>query len=80
MFASKAKAYMNGAPEVGSNIRLGWKGLPGINTPAYYTHLLITTVKRFVTLTPGQSFPLVILLAGANFINFFTVVSYDVSY
>jgi hypothetical protein len=73
MFATKA------TPEVGSNIRLGWKGLPGTNTLAYYTQILITTVKSFITLTPGQSFPLVILLAGANFIKLFTVVSYDFS-
>jgi hypothetical protein len=35
------------------NPRLGWKGLSGTNTLAYYKHLYITTVKSFMTLTPG---------------------------
>jgi hypothetical protein len=33
------------------NIRLGWKGLPGINTLAYYGYLEITSVKSFIGLT-----------------------------
>ncbi len=46
MFAGKARAYpseaLSGAPLYGkllalpANIRLGWKGLPGTNTQAYY--------------------------------------------
>jgi hypothetical protein len=28
-----------------TNIRLGWKGLLGTNTPAYYENSLITSVK-----------------------------------
>jgi hypothetical protein len=31
-----------------SNIRLGRKGLPGTNTPAYYDLETITTVKSFI--------------------------------
>jgi hypothetical protein len=34
------------------NIRLGWKGLPGIITLAYYENSLITDVKSFITLVP----------------------------
>jgi len=35
-----------------ANIRLGWKGLPGSNTLAYYENLLITAVKRFIVQAP----------------------------
>jgi hypothetical protein len=51
--------YLSGAPFSGrplalpKNIRLGWKGLPGTNTLAYYENLLITAVKSFVRLAPG---------------------------
>jgi hypothetical protein len=38
---------------------LGWKGLPGSNTIAYYEHLLITDINSFITLCPG---PIVIKL------------------
>jgi hypothetical protein len=31
--------------EVGSFIRIGWKGLPWTDTLAYYDHLLIAAVK-----------------------------------
>jgi hypothetical protein len=34
-------------------IRLGWKGLPGTNTLAYYENSLITDRKSFITLGPG---------------------------
>jgi hypothetical protein len=37
-------------------IRLGWKGLPGTNTLAYYENLLITDRKSFITLDPGVNF------------------------
>jgi hypothetical protein len=44
-----------------TNIRLGWKGLSGSNTLAYYENLLITTVKSFIGLAKvfesGCSFP-----------------------
>ena len=36
-----------------SDIRLGWEGLPGTNTLAYYWHLWVTTIKSFITLGPG---------------------------
>jgi hypothetical protein len=35
-----------------TNIRLGWKGLPGTNTPAYYKHSYMTEEKSFITLAP----------------------------
>ncbi len=30
-------------------IRLGWKGLPGTNTPAYYKDLQILDIKGFIS-------------------------------
>jgi hypothetical protein len=36
-----------------TNMRLGWKGLPGPNTLAYYENPYITDVKSFITLDPG---------------------------
>ncbi len=39
MFVGKARDYPSQGPRVGScptNVRLGWKGLPRINTLAYY--------------------------------------------
>jgi hypothetical protein len=44
-----------------TNFSLGWKGLPRINTPAYYENLYITDVKNYVAL---------------GLINLFTVVIY----
>ncbi len=39
IFASKAGAYPSKAPPTKlANIRLGWKGLPGRKTLAYYIH------------------------------------------
>jgi len=35
--------------------RLGWKGLPGTNTLAYYGNSQLTSVKSFITLAPGQA-------------------------
>jgi len=42
---------------VGSNlackkIGLGWKGLPGTNTLAYYEKVQLTAVRSFITLPP----------------------------
>jgi hypothetical protein len=37
-----------------TNIRLGWKGLTGTKTLAYYEHLQITDEKSFITLGPGR--------------------------
>jgi len=36
------------------NIRLGWKGLPGLNTLAYYENPYITTVKSLIGLPLEQ--------------------------
>ncbi len=36
-----------------TNIRLGWKGLPGTNTLAYYENLQIMAVKSFILRAPG---------------------------
>ncbi len=36
-----------------TNIRLGWRGLPGTNTLAYYENPEITVVKSLIVLTPG---------------------------
>jgi hypothetical protein len=33
-------------PALLANIGMGWKGLPGTNTLAYYEHFEITTVKK----------------------------------
>jgi hypothetical protein len=35
-----------------ANIRLGWKGLPGINALAYYENLLLMAVKTCITMAP----------------------------
>ncbi len=35
-----------------TNIRLGWKGLPGTNTPAFYKNLQIMAVKSFTVQAP----------------------------
>jgi hypothetical protein len=56
MFAGNAAAFprvehLKCAPVLGmllalpKNIRLGWRGLPGTNTPAYYDHSQITASK-----------------------------------
>jgi len=37
-------------------IRLGWKGLPRINTPPYYGNPYIKVKKSFITLTPGPRY------------------------
>ncbi len=54
MFAGKAGAYPSEAPfrllASPTNIRLGWKGMPGTNTLAYYGKASLTAVKRFITL------------------------------
>ena len=41
-------------PASDKNIRLGWKGLPGTNTLAYYKKWEITSVKSFTALDPEQ--------------------------
>jgi hypothetical protein len=42
-------ALVRSTPVLTTNIRLGWKGLPGTSTLAYYKHSKITTVKSFIT-------------------------------
>jgi hypothetical protein len=39
-------------PALPTNIRLGWKGLPGTNALAYYKNLLITASKSFIRFAP----------------------------
>ncbi len=66
-FAGMAGAYPSKAPFIcftlgwapclNTNIRLGWKGLPGTNTLAYYENSSITAVKGFITLAPGSRSP-----------------------
>jgi hypothetical protein len=36
-----------------TNIRLGWKGLPGTNALAYFENSELTAVRSFKTLAPG---------------------------
>ncbi len=38
-----------------TNNMLGWKGLPGTNTLAYYKHSYITDVKMIVASTPEHN-------------------------
>jgi hypothetical protein len=49
-----------------TNIRLGWKGLPGTNALAYYEKFVNYCRKMFMKLTPG-----------ANVIKLFTDVFYE---
>jgi hypothetical protein len=50
--------HLSGAPFWGrllaslTNNRLGWKGLPGTNAPAYYENSKITATEGFIGLTP----------------------------
>jgi hypothetical protein len=41
------------APALPANIRLGWKGLPEMNTLAYYENPYITAVRGFTVQAPG---------------------------
>ncbi len=40
------------SPALPANIRLGWKGLSGTNTLAYYENPYITAVKSFIVQAP----------------------------
>ncbi len=40
-------------PTLPTNCILGWKGLPGTNTLAYYENSLITVIKSYILLGPG---------------------------
>jgi hypothetical protein len=42
-----------------TNIRLGWEGLPGTNTLAYYENFQVGAVKSFVALGLGAATSLV---------------------
>jgi hypothetical protein len=52
MFAGKTEAYPSEVPfrcsTLPTNIRLGWKSLPGTNTLAYYKNPQITAVISFI--------------------------------
>ncbi len=37
-----------------TNIRLGWKGLPGTNALAYHEKAQLTAVKSFITMATGE--------------------------
>ncbi len=64
VFAGKAWAcpvkHISGTPLKGkllalpTNIRLGWKSLPGTNTLAYYENPQITAILGFIVQAPGQ--------------------------
>jgi hypothetical protein len=41
------------APALRTNIRLGWKDLPGPNALAHYENSKLTDVKGFITLATG---------------------------
>jgi len=55
MFVGKAKSLLFTHIGYGllTYIKLGRIFLPGTNTLAYYEHLPITPVKRFITFGPG---------------------------
>ncbi len=62
MFVGKVRVLLkSGAPKrfftlaLCANIVLGWKGLPGTNTLAYYGHSYISDMKSFITLVPGPN-------------------------
>jgi hypothetical protein len=38
-----------------TNIRIGWRGLPGTNAVAYYENTSITNVKSFIIFCPGPN-------------------------
>jgi hypothetical protein len=53
--------YLKGAPfrwttPLFANSILGWRGLPGTNTLAYYEDLKVMDVKSFMTLRPDFAY------------------------
>ncbi len=60
IFASKAWDYLSEAHfrystlDLPTNIRLGWKGLPGTNALPCYEDLQILGVKSLITFAPGR--------------------------
>jgi hypothetical protein len=55
-------------PALPADIRLGWKGLPGTYTLAYYENPKITAVKSFI-----------VQARGPNVIKLFTAINYECS-
>ncbi len=58
MLAGKASELLKGASlrqalALPANITLGWRGLPGTNTLAYYENPKIMAVKSFMVQAPG---------------------------
>jgi len=49
-FGISSKDQLMSNSVIPTNIRQGWKNLPGIDTPAYYEYSKTTTVKWFITL------------------------------
>jgi hypothetical protein len=62
-----------------TDIRLGWKSLPGTNTPAYYKKLYSTALKSFMILAAGHNFNYILQtsLQTDLFAYFSTVVIYE---
>jgi hypothetical protein len=50
-----------------SVLRLGWKGLTGTNTLAYYKNLLITAVKSYIVQAFGYKNPILSRYQGDIF-------------
>ncbi len=57
---------LSGRVGLPTNIRPGWKGLPGTNALAYYEKALLTAIKSFISLAPGHpsSFQFSLMFAG----------------
>jgi hypothetical protein len=44
-------------------MNLGWRGISWANTPAYFEHLRIESIKSLITMGPSQiMFPLALLV------------------
>ncbi len=50
VFLSKQAPHQCRLLSLPTNISIGWEGLPGTNTLAYYEHSQIRTLKSFLTL------------------------------
>ncbi len=57
MFEGKARSLPRWDLPILTNIRPGWKGLPGTNTLAYYEHSYVMSIKCLKTL--GSVFDLI---------------------
>jgi hypothetical protein len=67
-------ASLRYAPAQPTNIRLGWKGLPGTNTLAYYENPNIRAVKSFIELTPV--YIITLITAVINSVSIFVIISH----